>query len=136
PCVTTIIWRSATISAMAPRSAADRYSRRRVRVLDAEMAFVDVGPGNPIVFLHGNPTSSYLWRNVIPHVEGLGRCLAPDLVGMGDSGKSPGRTYRFIDHARYLTPGSRLWASGGSSWSCTTGARPLASTGPGATPTV
>jgi haloalkane dehalogenase len=66
------------------------------------MAYVDVGAGDPIVFLHGNPTSSYLWRNVIPHVEGLGRCLAPDLVGMGDSGKSPGETYRFVDHARYL----------------------------------
>jgi haloalkane dehalogenase len=87
---------------MAPLSAADRYPRQRVRVLDTEMAYVDVGAGNPIVFVHGNPTSSYLWRNVIPHVEGLGRCLAPDLVGMGDSGKSPGETYRFVDHARYL----------------------------------
>jgi haloalkane dehalogenase len=87
---------------MAPLSAVDRYPRRRVKVLDTEMAYVDVGAGDPIVFLHGNPTSSYLWRNVIPHVEGLGRCLAPDLVGMGDSGKSPGETYRFVDHARYL----------------------------------
>jgi haloalkane dehalogenase len=87
---------------MAPLSAVDRYPRRQVRVLDTDMAFVDVGAGNPIVFLHGNPTSSYLWRNVIPHVEGLGRCLAPDLVGMGDSGKSPTGTYRFVNHARYL----------------------------------
>jgi haloalkane dehalogenase len=87
---------------MVPLSADDRYPRRRVRVLDAELAYVDAGAGDPIVFLHGNPTSSYLWRNVIPHVEGLGRCLAPDLVGMGDSGKSPGGTYRFVDHARYL----------------------------------
>ena len=53
------------------------------------MAYVDVGAGEPIVFLHGNPTSSYLWRNVIPHLTGLGRCLAPDLVGMGDSGRTP-----------------------------------------------
>ena len=87
---------------MAPISVADRYPRRRVGVLDTEMAYVDAGEGDPIVFLHGNPTSSYLWRNVIPHVEGLGRCLAPDLVGMGDSGRSPGGRYRFVDHARYL----------------------------------
>src|SRR3989449_8281427 len=58
--------------------------------------------GDPIVFLHGNPTSSYLWRNVIPHVAARGRCLAPDLVGMGESGKAPGGSYRFADHARYL----------------------------------
>jgi len=69
------------------------------------MAYVDVGDvdsGDPIVFLHGNPTSSYLWRNVIPHVADLGRCLAPDLVGMGDSGKSPAQRYRFFDQQRYL----------------------------------
>ena len=83
-------------------SAADLYERRRVTVLDTEMSYIDTGKGAPIVFLHGNPTSSYLWRNVIPHVTGLGRCLAPDLVGMGDSGKSPHDSYRFVDHARYL----------------------------------
>ena len=66
------------------------------------MSYVDTGRGDPIVFLHGNPTSSYLWRNVIPHVASLGRCLAPDLVGMGRSGKSPAGSYRFVDHARYL----------------------------------
>jgi haloalkane dehalogenase len=66
------------------------------------MAYVEAGAGDPVVFLHGNPTSSYLWRNVMPHVEPLARCLAPDLVGMGDSGKSPGGSYRFADHARYL----------------------------------
>lgn len=83
-------------------SAADPYERRRVAVLDTEMAYIDVGAGEPIVFLHGNPTSSYLWRNVIPQVVGLGRCLAPTLVGMGDSGKIPQGSYRFVDHARYL----------------------------------
>ncbi len=62
----------------------------------------NAGTGDPVVFLHGNPTSSYLWRNVIPHVEPLRRCLAPDLVGMGDSGKAPAGSYRFADHARYL----------------------------------
>jgi len=85
-----------------PISPTDPYERRRVAVLDTEMAYVDTGAGDPVAFLHGNPTSSYLWRNVIPHVEGLGRCLAPDLVGMGDSGKAPTGSYRFVDHARYL----------------------------------
>ena len=66
------------------------------------MAYVDVGSGDPVVFLHGNPTSSYLWRNVIPHVQPSARCLAPDLIGMGDSGKAPAGSYRFVDHARYL----------------------------------
>jgi haloalkane dehalogenase len=74
----------------------------RIRVLDTEMAYVDRGRGRPVVFLHGNPTSSYLWRNIIPHVEGDARCLAPDLVGMGQSGKAPAGAYRFVDHARYL----------------------------------
>jgi haloalkane dehalogenase len=82
--------------------AADPYERRRVAVTDSEMAYVDAGAGDPMVFLHGNPTSSYLWRNVIPHLEGLARCLAPDLIGMGQSGRSPSGSYRFVDHARYL----------------------------------
>jgi len=83
-------------------SAADRHDRRRVAVLDSEMAYVDTGRGRPVVFLHGNPTSSYLWRNVIPHVTRIARCLAPDLIGMGRSGKAPAGSYRFVDHARYL----------------------------------
>jgi haloalkane dehalogenase len=83
-------------------SANDPHPRRRVPVLDSEISFVDVGHGDPIVFLHGNPTSSYLWRNIIPHVGDLGRCLAPDLVGMGQSAPAPGGGYRFADHARYL----------------------------------
>jgi haloalkane dehalogenase len=66
------------------------------------MSYVETGFGDPIVFLHGNPTSSFLWRNIIPYADECGRCLAPDLVGMGQSGKSPTRAYRFIDHARYL----------------------------------
>lgn len=83
-------------------SGADPHPRKRVPVLGTEMAYVDTGAGDPIVFLHGNPTSSYLWRNVIPHLSGLGRCLAPDLIGMGDSGKAPDGSYRFVDHARCL----------------------------------
>src|SRR2546422_254790 len=85
-----------------PLAPADRHPRRRIRVLDTELTYVDTGSGDPIVFLHGNPTSSYLWRNVIPHVASRGRCLAPDLVGMGESGHAPGGSYRFVDHARYL----------------------------------
>jgi haloalkane dehalogenase len=82
--------------------AIDRHPRRRIPVLDTEMSFVSVGEGSPIVFLHGNPMWSYLWRNIIPYVSDWGRCLAPDLVGMGASGPSPSRAYRFLDHARYL----------------------------------
>jgi haloalkane dehalogenase len=82
--------------------AADPHPRQRVRVLDSEMSYVDTGSRAPVVFLHGNPTSSYLWRNVIPHVAPFGRCLAPDLVGMGQSAKSPTLAYTFADHARYL----------------------------------
>ena len=69
------------------------------------MAYVEAGTGDPIVFLHGNPTSSYLWRNVMPHLAGLGRCIAPDLIGMGDSEKlAPAGpdSYRFVEHRRYL----------------------------------
>lgn len=83
-------------------SASDPYERQRVSVLDTEISYVDTGSGETVVFLHGNPTSSYLWRNIILHVEGEFRCLAPDLVGMGDSGKAPDGSYRFVDHARYL----------------------------------
>jgi haloalkane dehalogenase len=90
------------VDGMSMISAADRFARKRVRVLDSEMAFVDEGEGDPIVFLHGNPTSSYLWRNVIPEAVGLGRCLAPDLVGMGESGVNPSGRYRFTDHSKYL----------------------------------
>ena len=67
------------------------------------MAYVDTGgTGDAVVFLHGNPTSSYLWRNIIPHVAPLARCLAPDLVGMGESDGTPDGSYRFADHSKYL----------------------------------
>ncbi len=74
-------------------------------VFDLRMAFVESGSGDPIVLLHGNPTSSYLWRRVIPHLAPLGRVLAPDLVGMGRSDKVPfpgPASYRFAEHRRYL----------------------------------
>src|SRR6185295_2186377 len=76
--------------------------RKRVTVRGTTMAYVDVGEGDPIVFLHGNPTPSYLWRNIIPRVLPFGRCLAPDYVGMGNSEASPAGAYRFVDHQRYL----------------------------------
>ncbi len=74
-------------------------------VLGRTMAFVEVGEGNPIVFLHGNPTSSYLWRNVIPHLADRFRCVAPDLIGMGDSDKLPHSdeySYTYVEHRKYL----------------------------------
>ena len=70
-------------------STAFPYQKRRKPVLGLEMAYVDEGQGDPIVFLHGNPTSSYLWRTILPYVQALGRCIAPDLIGMGDSQKLP-----------------------------------------------
>jgi haloalkane dehalogenase len=76
--------------------------RKYVDVLGVPMAYVDVGVGDPIVFLHGNPTPSYLWRNIIPHLLPYGRCLAPDYVGMGNSAPAPDGRYRFVDHQRYL----------------------------------
>ena len=69
------------------------------------MAYVEAGSGDPIVFLHGNPTSSYLWRNILPYAETLGRIIAPDLIGMGDSAKLPNSgpaSYTFVEHRRYL----------------------------------
>lgn len=74
---------------------------KRVSVLGSQMAYVDEGSGPVVLFLHGNPTSSYLWRNVIPHVMPYARCIAPDLIGMGESDK-PAIDYRIDDHARYL----------------------------------
>ena len=71
---------------MVAISAEDRHPRKRIAVEDTEMSYVDTGGEGPIaVFLHGNPTSSYLWRNVIKKVAPIARCVAPDLVGMGDS---------------------------------------------------
>jgi haloalkane dehalogenase len=90
---------------VTPVPADDPFPRSRVRLGEHELAYVDVGTGDPIVFLHGNPTSSYLWRNVIPHVQHLGRCIAPDLIGMGESDKlaAPGPgTYSFATHAGFL----------------------------------
>ena len=91
-----------TTQELSPSISSECYAHFVISVLGTTMAYIDEGSGTPIVFLHGNPTSSYLWRNIIPHVKDLGRCLAPDLVGMGKSGKSPANSYRFVDQARYL----------------------------------
>ena len=88
-----------TIAAQFP------FPKQHIEVLGRAMAYVDAGAGDPIVLLHGNPTSSYLWRNVMPHLVGLGRCIAPDLIGMGDSDKlaeSGPDSYTFVEHRRYL----------------------------------
>jgi len=81
------------------------FQKQRKPIVGHEMAYVEVGEGDPIVLLHGNPTSSYLWRNVIPHLRPLGRCIAPDLMGMGDSDKLPNSgpgSYRFVEQREYL----------------------------------
>ena len=72
-----------------------------IDVLDSQIFYQEAGTGTPLVFLHGNPSSSHLWRNVLPRIGAPGRCLAPDLIGMGSSGK-PDIAYSFADHARYL----------------------------------
>ncbi|HZJ53767.1 MAG TPA: haloalkane dehalogenase [Myxococcaceae bacterium] len=86
---------------MSTAGARVEQQLHQVEVLGSRMAYVDRGAGAPILLLHGNPTSSYVWRNILPYLEPLGRCIAPDLIGMGHSGK-PELAYRFADHARYL----------------------------------
>ena len=79
--------------------------KKYLEINNKKMAFIDEGEGDPILFLHGNPTSSYLWRNIIPHVQGMGRIIAPDLIGMGDSEKLDevdSSSYTFLEHADYL----------------------------------
>ena len=85
--------------------SAAELPKKSVEVRGKRMSYVECGEGDPILFLHGNPTSSYLWRNVMPHLQDQGRCLAPDLIGMGDSEKldDPGPdSYRFVEHREYL----------------------------------
>ena len=79
--------------------------KKFIEVNGKRMAYVETGSGDPIVFQHGNPTSSYLWRNIIPHLTDQGRCIAVDLIGMGDSDKldHPGPdSYRYVEHRDYL----------------------------------
>lgn len=82
-----------------------REQKKSVEVLGKKMAYVEIGTGDPIVLLHGNPTSSFLWRKIVPHLQDIGRCILPDLIGMGDSDKlddsGPDR-YRFVEHREHL----------------------------------
>ena len=77
------------------------FESKFIAIKRSKIHYIDVGEGDPILFLHGNPTSSYLWRNVIPHLQTKGRCIAPDLIGMGKSDK-PDISYTFDDHYEYL----------------------------------
>jgi len=81
------------------------YPKKYMEVHGSKMAYIDEGRGHPIVFMHGNPTSSYLWRNVMPHLAGRGRLIAADMIGMGDSDKLPDsgpEHYTFVEHRKYL----------------------------------
>ena len=84
-----------------PISADFRFESKHLSVHGSRMHYVEQGAGDPVLFLHGNPTSSYLWRNIIPHVAPHARCIAPDLIGMGKSDK-PNCPYRFQDHSWYV----------------------------------
>ena len=80
-------------------------SKHYATVNGKRMAYHDVGSGPTVLFLHGNPTSSYLWRDIVPHVSGSARCVVPDLIGQGDSDKLDDPTvdsYRFVEHREYL----------------------------------
>jgi len=86
-------------------SPADPFLRQRIRVNGRSMAYVDEGTGRAVVMLHGNPTSSYLYRNIIPHVSAVVRCVVPDLIGMGESEKLPSHdddAYAYAVHSDYL----------------------------------
>ncbi len=85
--------------------SAAEHPKKTVEVLGHQMAYVEMGEGDPIIFQHGNPTSSYLWRNIMPHVNGQGRCIALDLIGMGDSDKLPDSgpdRYTFAEHSGFF----------------------------------
>ncbi|MBL4581700.1 MAG: haloalkane dehalogenase [Gammaproteobacteria bacterium] len=85
--------------------SATEHAKKTITVKGKTMAYVEMGEGEPIIFQHGNPTSSYLWRNVMPHLQDQGRCIAIDLIGMGDSDKldnSDARSYTFSEHRDYL----------------------------------
>ncbi|MXX43110.1 MAG: haloalkane dehalogenase [Acidimicrobiales bacterium] len=105
-----MMWRRSGASPQ-PRGApmatlsAEPLSKSYATVNGKQMAYHDSGSGDPVVFLHGNPTSSYLWRNIVPHVSPHARCIVPDLIGQGDSDKLDDTgpdSYRFVEHREYL----------------------------------
>ena len=82
-----------------------RELKQKIEINGLKMAYVELGQGDPLVFLHGNPASSYIWRNIIPYLEEQARVIVPDLIGMGDSDKLPDSgpdSYRFVEHREYL----------------------------------
>lgn len=90
---------------MTQSSEQSRYTKQYKTVHGKKMAYIDEGQGDPILFLHGNPTSSYLWRNIMPYLEGRGRLIAPDMIGMGDSQKldnSGPQSYTYVEQRKYL----------------------------------
>ena len=94
--------RPGQITAMNPEISSEfPFEKNFVEVNGSKIAYVDEGEGPVVLFIHGNPTSSYLWRNIIPYVSDNHRAIAIDLIGMGDSGK-PDIPYTFADHAFYL----------------------------------
>ena len=86
--------------------SAKEHPKKFIGVFDKKMSYVEMGNGErTILFLHGNPTSSYLWRNIMPHVSNANRCIAVDLIGMGDSDKLNNKTpgsYTFMEHRKWL----------------------------------
>lgn len=85
--------------------SAREHPHKQLKVKGKSMSYVEMGSGDPIIFQHGNPTSSYLWRNVMPHLQGQGRCIALDLIGMGDSEKLPDsgpHRYTLAEHIEYF----------------------------------
>lgn len=88
-----------------PVISTDEHPKKTVEVNGKRMTYVEMGDGDPIIFQHGNPTSSYLWRNIMPQLAGHGRCIAVDLIGMGDSEKLDNvgpDSYRYVEHRDYL----------------------------------
>lgn len=104
--LSTILKTSSSNAQTVPGDPPARFLKKKYETINGyKMAYVEVGKGDPIVFLHGNPTSSYLWRNVMPHLEGQGRLIAPDLIGMGSSDKLPPNDpsrYIFYQHSNFL----------------------------------
>ncbi len=84
-------------------SSIDNYERKTVDIDRSFMSYIDSGNGDVIMFIHGNPTSSFLWRNIIPSIDKISRCIAPDLIGMGNSGKPKNCGYTFLEHYDYLS---------------------------------
>ena len=130
----------ATLANKSTTSAAPSdfpFESKFIDVLGSKMHHIDVGEGELILFIHGNPTSSYLWRNIIPHVSGQARCIAVDLVGMGKSDHPdiPYRTATTTNTVTFALSSTRLVSDPTSRSSSRTGDRGLDSGGPTSTPT-